>query len=343
MQSATNSSKLRLIVKWLIPIGVSGLSIYLIARQINPQDLFGAIRSIPILPLLLSIVFNIAGMLLRALAWNRILGKNFDFKTSFFAMSAGYLLNNILPFRLGEFGRAALLTGKDKNKAPFLQVFASIITERTLDIFIASLLFLFTLPLVVSQNSLKLLAYVMLFITTFILVVGAIGAKHQSEVKAWIVARKFLTFEKREKLAGRLVGFLEGFKLFLKPKQAIIAFSLLFMSWTMAMVQLWLIQQPLLAQGKFWWTLFVTSAGAFVNALPSAPAGLGVFEAGVVTAYKLIGVHQSIALALALTLHATTFILTSLFGLIGMSILGENLQSLFKKANRTKELEATAE
>jgi uncharacterized protein (TIRG00374 family) len=343
MQSQTNSSKVRLIVKWLIPIGVSALSIYLLARQVNPLALVGALHSIPLIPLLLAVVFNIAGMLLRALAWNRILGKNFDFKTSFFAMSAGYLLNNILPFRLGEFGRAALLAGRGKNKAPFLQVFASIITERTLDIFIASLLFLVTLPLLVSQNSLKLLAYVMLFFTTLILVVGAIGAKHQAKVKAWICDRKVSSPEKREKLANRLVGFLEGFKLFLKPKQAIVAFGLLFLSWMMAMVQLWLIQQPLLVQGKFWWTLFVTSAGAFVNALPSAPAGLGVFEAGVVSAYKLIGVQQSIALALALTMHATTFVLTSLSGLIGMSILGENLQSLFKKANRGKALEATAE
>ncbi|HSN93565.1 MAG TPA: lysylphosphatidylglycerol synthase transmembrane domain-containing protein [Anaerolineaceae bacterium] len=343
MQAGTNRSTLSLALKWLIPIGISGLSIYLLARQINPRDLIGALRSIPILPLLLSIIFNLAGMVLRALAWNRILGKNFDFKTSFFAMSAGYLLNNILPFRLGEFGRAALLTGKDKNKAPFLQVFASIITERTLDIFIAALLFLVTLSLVVSQNSLKLLAYVMLFFTTFILVIGALGAKHQSDVKAWILTRKISTLEKREKLSSRIVGFLEGFKLFLKPKEVLIAFGLLFSSWMMAMVQLWLIQQPLLAQGKFWWTLFVTSAGAFVNALPSAPAGLGVFEAGVVSAYRLIGVHQSVALALALTLHATTFVITSLFGLLGISILGENLRSLFKKANRTKELEAASE
>lgn len=343
MQSPSRSSRAGLIVKWLVPIGVSTLSIYLLARQINLQDLFGALRSIPVLPLLLSILFNIAGMFLRALAWNRILGKNFDFKTSFFAMCAGYLLNNILPFRLGEFGRAALLTGSGKNKAPFMQVFASIITERTLDIFIASLLFLVTLPLVVSQNSLKTLAYIMLVFTTSILVIGAIGTKNQAKVKAWICARKFSSPAKREKMAIRLVGFLEGFKLFLKPKQAIMAFSLLFLSWTMAMVQLWLVQQPLMAQGKFWWTLFVTSAGAFVNALPSAPAGLGVFEAGVVSAYRLIGEPQSIALALALTLHATTFVLTSLFGLVGMSILGENLQSLFKKANRGKTLEAAAE
>jgi len=343
MQASSKSSLAGLILKWLVPIGVSALAIYLIARQINPRDLVNALQSIPVLPLLLSALFNIAGMFLRALAWNRILGKNFDYKTSFFAMNAGYLLNNILPFRLGEFGRAALLTGNGKNKAGFLQVFASIITERTLDIFIASLLFLVTLPLVVSQNSLKILAYVMLFFTTLILVVGAIGAKNQEKVKAWIIARKFLNPIRREKLANRLVGFLEGFKLFLKPRQAILAFVLLFLSWMMAMVQLWLIQQPLLAHGKFWWTLFVTSAGAFVNALPSAPAGLGVFEAGVVSAYRLIGEPQSIALALALVLHATTFVLTSLFGLIGMSLLGENLQSLFKKANRGKTLEAATE
>ncbi len=343
MQSSNRSFSVGLILKWLVPIGISALAIYLIARQIDPQQLIQALQSIPILPLMVSILFNIVGMVLRALAWNRILGKNFDFKTTFFAMNAGYLLNNILPFRLGEFGRAALLAGSGRNKAGFLQIFASIITERTLDIFIASLLFLITLPLVVSQNSLKILAYVMLVFTTLILIIGAIGAQNQKKVKTWIINRRFLDNVKREKLADRLVGFLEGFKIFLKPRQAIMAFGLLFSSWMMAMVQLWLIQEPLIPHGKFWWTLFVTSAGAFVNALPSAPAGLGVFEAGVVSAYRLIGEPQSMALALALTLHATTFVLTSLGGLVGMSILGENLGSLFKKANRGKNLEVETE
>ncbi|MEA4810954.1 MAG: lysylphosphatidylglycerol synthase transmembrane domain-containing protein [Anaerolineaceae bacterium] len=339
MRTEKKDSKLHLLLKWIVPLAISGLSIYLIARQIDPGQLIKAMRSVPLLALLASFIFNILGMFLRALAWNKILGKNFDYKTSFFAMNAGYLLNNILPFRLGEFGRAALLTGEGKNKGRFLQLFASIITERTLDIFIASVLFLITLPLVVSQNSFKMLAYLMLFFTTAILAAGALGAKYQERLKNWILARKISSLDKRAKIADKLIGFLEGFKIFLNPGKAFIAFSLLFLSWMMAMVQLWFIQHVLVPQGPFWWTFFVTSAGAFVNALPSAPAGLGVFEAGVVTAYKMVGIEQSVSLALALILHLTTFVFTSLLGLVGLSILGENLQSLFRKAKRRNEME----
>ncbi len=48
-------------------------------------------------------------------------------------MSAGYLLNNIFPFRLGEIGRAILLD--DPERSPALEVFSSILMERVFDVF----------------------------------------------------------------------------------------------------------------------------------------------------------------------------------------------------------------
>ena len=45
--------------------------------------------------------------------------------------------------------------------------------------------------------------------------------------------------------------------------------------------------------------MVITPASAFVNALPAAPAGLGVFEAGAVAAYSLVGVGKADALAMA--------------------------------------------
>ncbi|MFZ3070462.1 MAG: lysylphosphatidylglycerol synthase domain-containing protein, partial [Anaerolineaceae bacterium] len=77
-------------------------------------------------------------------------------------------------------------------------------------------------------------------------------------------------------------------------------------------------------------------AGAFASALPSAPAGLGVFEAATVSAYTLLGTDQSTALVIALILHAIQFVAQCLLGMIGLYLLGENLGNLFRKASLQK-------
>jgi hypothetical protein len=84
-------------------------------------------------------------LILRVICWFFLLEGKFSFSEAFFGMNAGYLLNNVLPFKLGEFGRAALLAGR--GKSGFLQVFASIVTERVLDFFLAAFFFLISLPL----------------------------------------------------------------------------------------------------------------------------------------------------------------------------------------------------
>mgnify|MGYP002683266726 CR=1 FL=1 len=73
------------------------------------------------------------------------------------------MLNNVLPFKLGEFGRAALLAGR--GKSGFLPVFASIVTERVLDFFLAAFFFLVSLPLVVTSSTVKTLALIVLLLT----------------------------------------------------------------------------------------------------------------------------------------------------------------------------------
>ena len=60
------------------------------------------------------------------------------------------MLNNVLPFRLGELGSALLLSGR--VSLPFWQVLSSVVVERVFDLGIAAGLLLGTLPLVVGAD-----------------------------------------------------------------------------------------------------------------------------------------------------------------------------------------------
>jgi hypothetical protein len=69
---------------------------------------------------------------------------------AFYTINEGYLLNNILPFRLGEVARAFLMSRK--AGVNFWQVVPSILIERALDLAIAAGLFLATLPFVIGVS-----------------------------------------------------------------------------------------------------------------------------------------------------------------------------------------------
>jgi hypothetical protein len=68
----------------------------------------------------------------------------------FFATGEGYLLNNFLPFRLGELGRAFLLSRKSGMK--FAEILPTIFIERAVDLAFSAAILLISLPYVVGSN-----------------------------------------------------------------------------------------------------------------------------------------------------------------------------------------------
>lgn len=78
--------------------------------------------------------------------------------------------------------------------------------------------------------------------------------------------------------------------------------------------------------------MVVIPASAFVNALPAAPGGLGVFEAGTVGAYALVGVDKAPALAMALVVHLVQIVIPAALGAIALLKTGQSLSSMVEKA-----------
>ena len=73
--------------------------------------------------------------MIRGVVWRTLLQERASYSQTFFSVTEGYLLNNFLPFRLGEVGRAYLLS--QKAKLDFWSVFSTIFIERALDLALA--------------------------------------------------------------------------------------------------------------------------------------------------------------------------------------------------------------
>ncbi|MBG0788565.1 MAG: flippase-like domain-containing protein, partial [Anaerolineaceae bacterium] len=266
----------------------------------------------------------------RVFAWYILLQKRVSFKDAFFAMNAGYLLNNVFPFRLGEIGRALLLDRPEGPKA--FEVLSSVVMERVFDVFLGAVFVLATLPRVIGGDFDQRLIWLALVLTVMGLIVLFLMARNPERINGWLVKWGERSTWVKNRLAPRVAELLTGLAVLKSPSAFILAFGSLALSWVISFGENYIIFNQLQPNPPFWWLIFVLSMAAFGAALPSAPAGLGVFEGVMVTAFALLGVNPDLAFTHAVVIHALAIVFTGILGLIGLRLQGQALVSLYQRA-----------
>src|SRR5215204_4117699 len=87
---------------------------------------------------------------IRTIVWRTLLRNRASYSEVFWTIGEGYLLNNFLPFRLGEIGRAFLLSRKSDMQ--FMEILPTIVIERAVDLGFSAAIFLTALPFVVGSE-----------------------------------------------------------------------------------------------------------------------------------------------------------------------------------------------
>ena len=94
--------------------------------------------------LLTAVIMQLLAVITRARRWVVILGKKARLADCFRALSIGYLFTNVFPLMLGEPARVIVMT--ERSQLPVMQVAASALVERMLDVMTIVLALLLTLP-----------------------------------------------------------------------------------------------------------------------------------------------------------------------------------------------------
>ena len=124
----------------------SALALWIILRNVDLEQTYAAMQAMDLRYLPPALLLFIGTISVRSLAWRTILEEKISFGRAFFTENEGYFLNNVLPFRLGEVGRAVVLnlaTGLS-----FWEVLSTIVVERIFDMAIMAGLLLSTLVFV---------------------------------------------------------------------------------------------------------------------------------------------------------------------------------------------------
>jgi len=280
-----------------------------------------------LLPLVVLIFLASIGS--RAVAWRTLLQEGASYGRVFLTLNEGYLLNNLLPFRLGEFGRALLL-GRNTSLG-FWGVLSTILLERIFDVGIMAGLLLSTLPFVLGADwaqSAAMGAAALVLVGFTVLYLLARNRDWALRVFVGLIERVPLLrrFGRR-----RVEAFLEGLTALVQARRFLKVLFWMLMAWGANVGWYYLLLQAFLPGGKLLWAGFAVGVAGLGVSLPSSPAYVGVLEAALVGGLALFGVDPSVALAFAVIAHGVYLSVTVLLGAYGLAREGESLASLYQR------------
>lgn len=325
--------------RWLPGLLISVVAIGLLMQMVDWHELIQALRRMEIGGLVPAIIFYVIGNLFRALTWMTLLQYKAPFKRVFITLNEGYLLNNIFPFRLGEIGRMLLLSQSERLSAFF--VFSTILIERIFDVALASGLLLATLPFALGIDNASTVAITALGLVLVVLIILFMLARNREVLKAKLskVSGQNELFQKR--FFPRLDSFIDGLGVLIHPGQFFLSLLFITISWLFGALEIHVLLNNGEAQAQLWWTGFALGVVSLGIAIPSAPAGLGVYEVAMVGALTVLGYPAGQALAVALVAHLIHIGFTGIVGMLGLVREGETLTGLFARLKNLTRLDVT--
>lgn len=326
--SATHRAKTSGIRRWLPGLIISAIAIWLLVRLSDWDEVVNAVISADLIFLLPAVALFIISLFLRALSWRTLLQNQVPYGRVFITLNEGYLLNNILPFRLGELGRAFLLS--QATELSGFYVLSTIVIERAYDLAIAAGLLLATIPLVMNVQMGQSIAVAVLIVVMLGLLAMYILVKNRKWVNDKLTSFSSTRPFFKEHILGRLDALIAGLGVLVRLDQFLLSLLLLISSWLLGAVEIYYICISFGVEVEFWWIGFVFGVIALGIALPSAPAALGVYEFAMVGAFSILGVASSKALGIALVAHLIHILVTGFIGVYGIFRDGESVSRIYQ-------------
>lgn len=313
---------------------ISALSLALVLYFVDLAALREALRLADYRYLVPAAAAFLVSLVARGLAWRTLLLEGASLQKTFFTVNEGYLLNNVLPFRLGEVGRAFLLSRTVPGLA-FWQVASTILIERAFDVAITVGMLLVTLPFVLGAPWARPVAYGMGAIVLLGLVALHLLARYRERVQALYrrAAARWPAIDRLDE--ERVEAFFTGLEALVDPLRFLRALAWMLVVWALTLLQYYLVLLAFVPSARLLWSAFSLGVTAMGVAVPSSPGYLGVFEAALVGALSVFeGVTASAALAYAVVVHLMYLLITAVLGMWGLVRDGLTLGQVYRTVQR---------
>ncbi|MBS1249020.1 MAG: hypothetical protein MAG431_00593 [Chloroflexi bacterium] len=308
-------------------IGVSIAALAVVFYFIDPKQAVQAIKKADYRYLLPLLGLSLCSISARSMAWRAILPKRLPFRKVFLAVNAGYLLNTILPFRMGELGRSLLLK---PDGLGFWQVLPTIFLERAFDLLIAIGLFMGALPFILQIPHGSFVVLLMGILVLAALAILYIMVRYQTPLLDWIESLDTPWKRIQTQIHEGLAKILSGLGILNEGRRFTLAYAWMALSWALSLAFQYLLLLAFLPDAKILWAVFGLGAVALGIAVPSSPGNVGVYEASLVAALAVFDIPSSTALAYALLSHIINLGIASSIGAYALFQEGIAFRNLFE-------------
>lgn len=315
--------------RWLPGALVSIALIAAILYFVDFQTMWKSIRAANYRILAGSAVLSFVWMAGRAKVWQTLLRDRPKYMDVLFAEGEGYLLNAFLPFRLGEIGRAFLLSRK--SGMAFSEILPTIVIERVIDLVFSAAFLILGLTYVSDTQGSEKIGYIvgglMIFGIAMMYALArnrqwALGIFHKLSAR-WPVLQKF---------GGNfLESFFTGLSVLTDGWLFIRFLFWMTLNWLVALAAYYLMTLAFFPQAQPVWAFLILGFAAFGGAIPAMPGGIGTFEGAVSYALFLFTSDQSTSLAVALTARLYNYLNSGVIGGIGLMREGQTLSGIYQQ------------
>ncbi len=315
--------------RWLPGALVSLLLIAAILHFVDLGKVVNALRSADYRILALATVLSFAWLFVRAIVWRTLLRERASYRDTLLALGEGYLLNAVLPLRLGEFGRAFLLSRK--TDLQFVEILPTILIERVVDIGYTAAIFLAALPFVVGTQGADRIG----ILVGVVVLIGLLAMYLLARYDRWALEsfhRISARWPSIQRFGGSLLeSFLTGLAVLTDGRVFLRFLFWMTVNWGMAIVNYFLIVLALFPQAQVTWGMFILGAAAFGGAIPSLPGAVGTFDGAIAAALTLLTGDQSTSLAVALIARFYNYLTSGVLGGYALAREGQTLSGIYQQ------------
>lgn len=308
---------------WL-GLGISAVSLVLVFRGVDAQELTSALRAAEYAWLLPAIGLLAGSLAIRAFRWRVLFFPQTGLRlaTLFHVLNTSYLINNVLPARAGDVIRAGLISTREPVSAS--RALATVVVERVLDGLTLALMLAFLLPLFPVPDQVARIGQV----AGTSMAAAGVGLMILSTQRARSVRWAHAILDRIPRIdklqwSERIGSLIDGLGALRSPAALGRAAIWSVIVWMLSGVAYYFVLRAFDLQLSITAGIFVLVVTTLVLIVPATPGYVGVFDYAAVLALSVFGVERSLAVSCAIVLHAASYVTFSAMGLI--SLIRESL------------------
>ncbi len=331
------------IIQLLAGVALAAAGLLFFFRDLDTRLLLQELRQISPAVIVWVIFLSLATLWLRSIRWKIILplSPGAHKKGLFPIITIAYMVNNIMPARLGEAVRAAMLW--KKNGYSLTTSIGSLLLERLIDSMVFLCFFFTPIFFSAALEDLRFYAFGTAAIVLALSLFFVFYAFFPASVKSfclWLIS--FLPLRFRSRVEKILTELMENMNWLFSPAKVV---AVLLLSFSVAFCYALIIFA--LSHGidnfSLLDSMFGQAFAALGTAIPLAPGFIGTLHASLQFGLALTGVPPSDTAALVILYHALPYISVTVAGLFSLSVTNIKFKDISRADQEIKTTQKEAD